>query len=271
MKNRFALALCAALVAGVGSASAADLPRKAPMAAPVVAQVYNWTGLYVGVHGGYGWGDVSGLDVDGWFLGGQVGFNWQAPGSPIVFGIEVDSAWANIEGSEVGIIPGFAAVGVASEIQYQGSLRGRVGYAFDRALLYVTGGLAWMHNGRGWPVRGRRLRRQHPLRLDDRRGPRVGLRSELVGEGRVPLCRLRRRDLLRARGCWWLLARRADPHREARPQLPLRLGWPGRRPLLILDIKEASTEAPGPCPGVFVLGEPRWDAALTARWHHVAS
>ncbi len=142
MKNRFALALCAALVAGIGSASAADLPRKAPMAAPAVAQVYNWTGLYVGVHGGYGWGDVSGLDVDGWFLGGQIGFNWQAPGSPIVFGVELDSAWANIEGSAV--IPG--VVGVASEIDYQGSLRARVGYSFGPALLYVTGGLAWMHN-----------------------------------------------------------------------------------------------------------------------------
>ncbi len=145
MRRHFVALIAAVGLAGVTSAaSAADLGRRpvykaepAPM-----AQVYNWTGLYVGIHGGYGWGDVSGLDVDGAFFGGQIGFNWQAPGSPFVFGVELDSAWANLEGSAV--IPGVA--GVASEIDYQGSLRGRVGYAFGPALLYATGGLAWMHN-----------------------------------------------------------------------------------------------------------------------------
>jgi outer membrane immunogenic protein len=143
MKNRFALALGALLLAGVGSASAADMgARKAPPMAAPIAQVYNWTGLYVGIHGGYAWGDFSGLDIDGGFFGGQIGFNWQAPGSPIVFGIELDSAWANIEGGVV--TPGVGTL--TSDINYQGSLRGRVGYAFNNALLYVTGGLAWMHN-----------------------------------------------------------------------------------------------------------------------------
>jgi outer membrane immunogenic protein len=145
MRRLLLASVSAVALAGFATAaSAADMGRRpvykaepAPM-----AHVYNWTGLYIGAHGGWAWGDVGGLDVDGGFIGGQIGFNWQAPGSPFVFGVEFDSAWANIEGSAV--IPG--VVGAASEIDYQGSLRGRIGYAFGPALLYATGGLAWMHN-----------------------------------------------------------------------------------------------------------------------------
>ena len=106
-RNFLALFAAAGLAIGLAqSASAADLSRrpvyKAP--APVVA-AYNWSGFYAGVHAGYGWGDLgvsaAGLagtgDIDGWFGGGQIGWNWQAAGSPWVFGVELDSSFANIE------------------------------------------------------------------------------------------------------------------------------------------------------------------------------
>jgi outer membrane immunogenic protein len=144
MRRLLLASVSAVALAGFATAaSAADMGRPVYKAAPApMAEVYNWTGLYIGAHGGYGWGDVGGLDVDGGFIGGQIGFNWQAPGSPFVFGVEFDSAWANLEGSAV--IPG--VVGAASEIDYQGSLRGRLGYSFGPAMIYATGGLAWMHN-----------------------------------------------------------------------------------------------------------------------------
>src|SRR5713226_2571658 len=74
-------------LAAVGSASAfaADLPTQTYKSAPVVAQVYNWTGLYVGVNGGYGWGtqdpltlfsnrfDRTNFNINGGMFGGTIG------------------------------------------------------------------------------------------------------------------------------------------------------------------------------------------------------
>ena len=71
--------------AGFTGAFAADLPTRAYTSPPVVAQVYNWTGLYVGVNGGYGWGtqdpltlisnrfDRSSFNINGGMVGGTVG------------------------------------------------------------------------------------------------------------------------------------------------------------------------------------------------------
>lgn len=72
-----------------GPVLGADIARPV-YKAPVVIPAYNWTGFYVGVHGGYGAGnaDVSSAgfarsaDIDGWFGGGQIGLNWQGAGSP---------------------------------------------------------------------------------------------------------------------------------------------------------------------------------------------
>lgn len=134
------------------SASAADLPRKAPPPAPVVA-AFNWSGFYWGINGGWATGDADlsntlgsgSVDLDGGFFGGQIGWNWQAPGSPWVWGVEVDSAWADIGDSGTVIAPGFTAT-ASSDLDYFGTARLRVGYAWDRVLWYVTGGLAWAHN-----------------------------------------------------------------------------------------------------------------------------
>jgi outer membrane immunogenic protein len=139
-----------AFVAAASSASAADLrpAYKAPV--PVVAPAYNWSGFYLGVHGGYGWGELNSTllgvrgnrDIDGWFGGGQIGWNWQAAGSPWVFGVEADVSFGNI-GDSVSD-PTFGSF--ETEAKTFGTARVRLGYAADRALWYVTGGFAWVDN-----------------------------------------------------------------------------------------------------------------------------
>jgi outer membrane immunogenic protein len=135
------------LVAAVAApASAADLPRQAvPYKAPAyLSPAFNWTGAYLGIHGGYGWGSSRAIDMRGGFVGGQIGYNWQGA-SPWVFGVEVDSAWADMgRGETVSTTAG--VLSVSSDANYVGSLRARLGYAFDRSMLYMTGGLGWMHN-----------------------------------------------------------------------------------------------------------------------------
>ncbi len=139
------------LLAGLGllaliaaPASAADLPRQMPYKAPAYVPAFNWTGAYIGLHGGYGF-NADGLNMDGGFVGGQIGYNWQAPGSQWVLGIEVDSAWADMSGgTTLRAAPNL--ISVRSDLDYMGTLRGRIGYAFDRTMLYATGGLAWASN-----------------------------------------------------------------------------------------------------------------------------
>lgn len=130
-----------ALVAG--SAAAADLPPRyaPPVPAPFVAPIYNWTGLYIGVSGGGGWGrsrwdSTNEFDISGGLVGGTLGYNWQT--GPWVFGLEGDISWANIEGTT-----NFAcAPGCRTNDSWLSTVRGRLGYAFDRFLPYVTGGVA---------------------------------------------------------------------------------------------------------------------------------
>jgi len=138
----------AALALTVSVASAADLSRPVYKAQPMVAPAYNWSGFYLGAHGGYGFGNLnaSGLivgerDIDGFFGGGQVGYNWQAVGSPWVFGVEADASFGNI-GDSISV----AGVSFETEAKSFGTIRGRVGYAPDRILWYVTGGAAWVNN-----------------------------------------------------------------------------------------------------------------------------
>lgn len=133
------------------TANAADLrpAYKAPPA-PVMA-AFNWSGFYAGIHGGWATGDMDSstlggsADIDGGFFGGQIGWNWQAAGSPWVWGVEVDSAWADIGDSVTATVAPFTGT-VSSDLDYFGTARLRLGYAWDRVLWYVTGGVAWAHN-----------------------------------------------------------------------------------------------------------------------------
>lgn len=152
MRRSLLLAATCAIVS-VQVAAAADLPTKAPMYAPVA--VYNWTGLYAGLNGGYGWGSfadsVGNINVNGFVGGGQLGYNWQS--GNLVFGVEADFQGSSQSATQAGTILG-TAVSVTERIRYFGTARGRLGLAMDRWLAYVTGGIAWVNGGLDLTVAG---------------------------------------------------------------------------------------------------------------------
>ena len=134
--KRLLLAAAAATVAGA-PALAADLGRgPTPYYGPPPAQLFNWTGFYVGSNAGWGWGSAMGADPSGYLIGLQAGYNFQYA-SGLLAGIESDIAISGIEGS--------GASGTFG-LDYLGTVRGRLGYAMDRYLAYGTAGLAY---GRG--------------------------------------------------------------------------------------------------------------------------
>lgn len=135
------LATVSFAILGVASASAADLPRQRamPTKAPVYSApaMYNWSGAYVGINGGYGFSGSN--DSDGGIVGGTLGYNYQA--GPWVLGLEGDMNWTNISGSST-----CAGVGCSTQNNWLGTARGRLGYAMGATgsvLPYVTGGLAF--------------------------------------------------------------------------------------------------------------------------------
>ena len=125
-------------------ASAADLPRGMPYKSPAYVAQYNWTGFYLGINagGGFGNSDWNGFAISnspsGGMIGGTAGYNWQGTGSPWVFGIEGDIDWTNIKDSTA-----CGALNCQTKNNWLGTVRGRVGYALDRFLPYVTGGVAF--------------------------------------------------------------------------------------------------------------------------------
>ncbi|WKW49492.1 outer membrane protein [Rhodomicrobium lacus] len=137
--------LTLASVVAIASANSADLYRGQAGGykdGPVVAPVATWTGFYAGINGGYGWGDVDsdiagGDDFNGGFGGGQIGYNWQGAfgTSPLVIGIEAD-----IQGSGVGVD---GSNNSEFNLNYFGTVRGRLGYALGNTLVYATGGFAY--------------------------------------------------------------------------------------------------------------------------------
>jgi len=149
-------------IAAAHSAGAADLrpAYKAPPPAPVL---YNWSGFYIGGH----IGSALGLnDIDnplgpsifgdkvrspGPFGGGQIGFNWQAPGSSFVFGVEADGSFGNLDGTNTcyAFSGTFDSFNCRAHTDAFGTLTARLGVAFGpqgRSLAYVRGGAAWGHS-----------------------------------------------------------------------------------------------------------------------------
>jgi outer membrane immunogenic protein len=148
--RKLTLAILSAGTLAGGPALAADLRvpyTKAPAA--VVEQAFNWSGFYIGAHGGGAWGRKDWLfvvpgtttahDVSGGFAGGQVGFNWQT--GNFVFGVEGEGSWADLRGNS--LCPNPAAV-CRSRVDWMASATGRVGYAWQNVLLYAKGGWAWV-------------------------------------------------------------------------------------------------------------------------------
>ena len=137
-----------AVVTMMGVANAADIQRRQamPTKAPAYVQAYNWTGLYVGVNGGGGWGHsawsgatgTSGFNTTGGVVGGTVGYNYQM--NQAVFGLEGDIDWSNIHGSTT-TAP--CTTSCETRNSWLGTARGRIGYAFDRFMPFVAGGAAF--------------------------------------------------------------------------------------------------------------------------------
>ncbi|MCI0467004.1 MAG: outer membrane beta-barrel protein [Beijerinckiaceae bacterium] len=148
-----------------GTALAADLPASAPPPVPFVP-AFSWTGIYLGANIGFGGdrfvyplsvavpavgGAASGsasITSSGVLGGGQIGFNWQFQNN-FVAGLEADFDGAAIRGkvaANIGgaiIVPFGAAAQAGSRINYIGTVRGRLGYAWDRFMIYGTGGFAY--------------------------------------------------------------------------------------------------------------------------------
>lgn len=171
MRIHVAGALAAAGMLTCSSAFAADLASPPEIPAAVA---YDWTGFYGGVHVGYGWGDseisdvvltkgwykwwkeewkysdydlgdLDEFDVDGVLGGLQAGYNFQ--NGSFVFGLEADVSISGINGDDelVSLVAGdfnFLTAGVETDVDWLATFRGRVGFAFDRFLVYATGGLA---------------------------------------------------------------------------------------------------------------------------------
>jgi len=158
------LTTAAFLAVAITSASAADLAYKAPP--PIVAPVWSWTGFYAGLHVGGGWSDSSitqrndffpGFDTAsfgssnqaGVVGGGQIGYNWQfAPNW--LLGIEGDISGTGIRNNNISAITaGGIPIGIGSNhvadqnVNWLASIRGRLGWVWDRWLIYGTGGGAW--------------------------------------------------------------------------------------------------------------------------------
>lgn len=125
---------------------AADLPSSRVPDAPTSLPIFSWTGLYVGGQLGYGFGNdtatptgiaPNGIKPSGVLGGGHIGYAYQTGGNFVV-GLE-----GSIDGSSASSSsPAFlGSYSVKSPIQ--GSIRGRAGFAVDRALFYATGGVAF--------------------------------------------------------------------------------------------------------------------------------
>jgi outer membrane immunogenic protein len=127
---------------GMAPAFGADLAARPYTKAPAAIAINNWTGFYIGAMGGYGQEDSSGIGtLSGGFAGGTVGYNWQT--GNLVLGVEADAAWSDV-GASVSVLGGLVAVN--DKIRDMGTVRGRIGYAFDQVLIYGTGGYAWADN-----------------------------------------------------------------------------------------------------------------------------
>src|ERR1700761_290481 len=109
--NRFTIFSASLLgtAALVSNANAADLAaRPYTKAPPMVQAMYDWSGFYIGINGGWAQAhdgrfnqttlvNLGGYDVNGGTVGGQLGYRWQS--GAFVFGLEAQGNWADLSGS----------------------------------------------------------------------------------------------------------------------------------------------------------------------------
>jgi outer membrane immunogenic protein len=153
--KKLTLILAASTAVCAAPALAADLRTPVRPAPTFIVPPFSWTGCYIGVQGGGAWGssrhinEVAGVrtnitdhyDVDGFLVGPTAGCNFQTGG--FVFGIEGDWSWSSKEG-EGRNIPPFSTDAVSQTREdWLATIRGRLGWAFDRWMIYATGGGAF--------------------------------------------------------------------------------------------------------------------------------
>ena len=133
-------ALVTAQCAAAADLSVAPLYKAPP---PAIAPAYNWSGFYLGINGGGGWGhsnwntSADRIGLSGGLVGGTAGYNWQIGSA--VLGLEGDVDWANLKGTNSSAL---CPAGCSTSDTWLSTVRGRAGYAFGSVLPYVTGGLA---------------------------------------------------------------------------------------------------------------------------------
>ena len=149
MSIRTLLIAGVAAVALSGPAFAADLPAQPVEPAPIAMPIaFDWTGFYIGAQVGYSWGNVDitvdgydsdlSPDADGVVGGAFVGYNVQF--NQIVVGLEGDIEASGISGDDD---DDDALLEADADNNWQGSIRARLGFAFDNFLPYIQGGVAF--------------------------------------------------------------------------------------------------------------------------------
>ena len=150
--KRMLLAGALALAAS-GQALAADLPPaaapppRAPAAYVPAPSYFSWTGIYVGLNGGFEFGQsnwnnlgvsTGNFNTNGFLVGGTLGGNYQI--GSFVIGLEGDGDWSNANGNTTVTCGAFTCT---TKSDWLATVRGRAGYAWDRVLVYGTGGVAF--------------------------------------------------------------------------------------------------------------------------------
>jgi outer membrane immunogenic protein len=146
------------LIAGLAGAALSCAPALAadmPLKAPQLAAPFNWGGFYVGAYVGGVWGNThvrrfdgatsfNPIDADpsGVGIGGLVGYNLQ--NGQTVFGLESDAGWLNAKATD-NQFSSASGLTVPVKINFEGRIRGRFGYAIDRSLFFIAGGVSFGH------------------------------------------------------------------------------------------------------------------------------
>src|SRR5258708_2154554 len=159
LKSRvLVLSLTFSSALALGAAKAADAYRtEGPLKTPSYAFMTDWSGFYFGANGGLGWnGSSTAVRYDGpgtgggdtfpafqpkgGFGGGQIGYNWRR--DRVVFGVEADFQGSGIS-DDFRAVTSSRQIAARDNLDWFGTARGRIGYAFDSSLIYFTGGFAY--------------------------------------------------------------------------------------------------------------------------------
>ena len=153
MKRAFRALLIGPLPFG-GAALASDLPINMPVKAPVLERPFDWAGAYIGAHTGYGGGKSNATVFDpaassarnnyGGVIGGvHAGYNFVLP-SRLLLGVEADLAFPSyLDTNSIASSITTPNAALIEQLDYAGTVRGRIGYAAPRWMLYATAGFAW--------------------------------------------------------------------------------------------------------------------------------